>query len=108
MRFAVEEINNSSALLPGISLGYEMVDVCYLTNTVHPILYFLSDKHSVVQLQKNYTYYQPRVLAVIGPDASPAAVTAASILSLFLVPQVSRMTPRRVGVSTGPQKGDVA
>ncbi|XP_067422765.1 taste receptor type 1 member 2 [Emydura macquarii macquarii] len=89
MRFAVEEINNSSALLPGVSLGYEMVDVCYLANSIHPVLYFLSNKHSVVQLHKNYTHYQPRVLAVIGPDSSEATVIVAHILSLFLIPQVS-------------------
>ncbi|XP_054857727.1 taste receptor type 1 member 2 [Eublepharis macularius] len=89
MRFAVEEINNSSSLLPGISLGYEMVDACYLTNTIHPLLYFLSDDRSQVELQTNYTYYHPRVLAVIGPDSSAAAVTVAYILSLFLVPQIT-------------------
>lgn len=90
MRFAVEEINNSSTLLPGISLGYEMVDVCYLTNIVHPVLYFLADNHYKVHLQQNYTRYRPRVLAVVGPDSSPGAVTVANILSSFLIPQVSR------------------
>ncbi|CAM4671790.1 unnamed protein product [Caretta caretta] len=89
MRFAVEQINNSSTLLPGVSLGYEMVDVCYFTNSILPILYFLANEHSVVQLQNNYTHYQPRVLAVIGPDSSQAAVLVAHVLSLFLIPQIS-------------------
>uniref|UniRef100_A0A8C3S7B9 Taste receptor type 1 member 2 n=1 Tax=Chelydra serpentina TaxID=8475 RepID=A0A8C3S7B9_CHESE len=89
MRFAVEQINNSSTLLPGVSLGYEMVDVCYFTNSIHPILYFLANNHSVVQLHNNYTHFQPRVLAVIGPDSSPAAVIVAHVLSLFLIPQIS-------------------
>ncbi|XP_053865505.1 taste receptor type 1 member 2 [Malaclemys terrapin pileata] len=89
MRFAVEQINNSSTLLPGVSLGYEMVDVCYFTNSIHPILYFLANEHSVVQLQNNYTHYQPRVLAVIGPDSSQAAVIVAHVLSLFFIPQIS-------------------
>ncbi|XP_059572477.1 taste receptor type 1 member 2 [Alligator mississippiensis] len=89
MRFAVEEINNSSTLLPGISLGYEMVDVCYLTNIVHPVLYFLADNHYKVHLQQNYTRYRPRVLAVVGPDSSPGAVTVANILSSFLIPQIT-------------------
>nr|XP_056721029.1 taste receptor type 1 member 2 [Euleptes europaea] len=89
MRFAVEEINNSSTLLPGISLGYEMVDVCYLTNTIHPVLYFLSDNRSQLEVQTNYTYYQPHVMAVIGPDSSVAAVTVAHLLSLFLIPQIT-------------------
>uniref|UniRef100_A0ACB8EEJ1 Uncharacterized protein n=1 Tax=Sphaerodactylus townsendi TaxID=933632 RepID=A0ACB8EEJ1_9SAUR len=89
MRFAVEEINNSSTLLPRVSLGYEIVDVCYLTNTIHPHLYFLSDNRSQLEVQTNYTHYQPRVVAVIGPDSSSAAVTAAHLLSLFLVPQIT-------------------
>uniref|UniRef100_A0A7M4FL10 Taste receptor type 1 member 2 n=1 Tax=Crocodylus porosus TaxID=8502 RepID=A0A7M4FL10_CROPO len=85
----VEEINNSSTLLPGVSLGYEMVDVCYHTNVVHPLLYFLANNHSRVQLQESYTCYQPRVLAVVGPDSSPGAVTMANVLSLFLIPQIT-------------------
>ncbi|XP_053137179.1 taste receptor type 1 member 2 [Hemicordylus capensis] len=89
MRFAVAEINNSSCLLPGVSLGYEMVDVCYLTNTIHPVLYFLSDEHFRITIERNYTHYRPRVLAVIGPDSSPAAVSMAYILSQFLVPQIT-------------------
>ncbi|XP_025068917.1 taste receptor type 1 member 2 isoform X1 [Alligator sinensis] len=89
MRFAVEEINNSSTLLPGISLGYEMVDVCYHTNIVHPLLYFLADNHSKVQLQQSYARYRPRVLAVVGPDSSPGAVTVANVLSSFLIPQIT-------------------
>ncbi|XP_007436306.1 taste receptor type 1 member 2 [Python bivittatus] len=89
MRFAVEEINNSPSLLPGVRLGYEMIDNCYLANTVHPVLYFLADNRSTIQIQRNYTSYRPRVIAVIGPDSSPAAVTVAYILSHFLVPQVT-------------------
>ncbi|XP_060115219.1 taste receptor type 1 member 2 [Heteronotia binoei] len=89
MRFAVEEINNSSTLLPGVSLGYEMVDICYLTNIIHPILYFLSDNQSQLEIRTNYTDYHPRVVAVIGPDSSLAAVTVAHLLSLFLVPQIT-------------------
>ncbi|CAI5782998.1 taste receptor type 1 member 2 [Podarcis lilfordi] len=89
MRYAVEEINKASALLPGVRLGYEMVDVCYLTNTIHPILYFLSNNRSLLDIETNYTQYRPRVVAVIGPDSSQAAVTAAFLLSQFLVPQIT-------------------
>lgn len=89
MRFAVEEINNSSVLLPGVLLGYEMKDVCYLTNTILPVLYFLSDNRSQLEIRTNWTSYRPRVVAVIGPDSSPASVTTAYILSQFLIPQVS-------------------
>ncbi|KAJ6656808.1 hypothetical protein lerEdw1_003139 [Lerista edwardsae] len=89
MRFAVEEINNSSVLLPGVSLGYEMEDVCYLTNMILPVLYFLSDNRSQIEIRTNWTGYRPRVVAVIGPDSSPASVSTAYILSQFLVPQIT-------------------
>nr|XP_020637632.1 taste receptor type 1 member 2 [Pogona vitticeps] len=89
MRYAVEQINNSSLLLPGISLGYEMVDICYHSNAVHPLLFFLSDNRSLLEIQASNTFYRPRVMAVIGPDVSSTAVTAAYLLSNFFVPQIS-------------------
>ncbi|KAJ7306599.1 hypothetical protein JRQ81_009986 [Phrynocephalus forsythii] len=61
MRYAVEEINHSSFLLPGVSLGYEMVDICYHTNPVHALLYFLSDDRFLVEVRANYTRYRPRI-----------------------------------------------
>ncbi|KAK9391981.1 taste receptor type 1 member 2 [Crotalus adamanteus] len=87
MRFAVEENSNSTSLLPGILLGYEMMDICYLTHPVHPILCFLTDNCSTIQIQRNCTLSYPGALSVIGPDSSPAAIRVASILSHVLIPQ---------------------
>nr|XP_060614748.1 taste receptor type 1 member 2 [Anolis sagrei ordinatus] len=89
MRFAVEEINNSSTLLPGLSLGYEIFDVCYLTNIIQPLFYFLSDDQLRVEVKRDYSDSKTRVVAVIGPDAPSTAVTAAYLLSQFLVPQIT-------------------
>lgn len=88
MRFAVEEINNCSTLLPGVLLGYEMVDVCYLSNNVHPALYFLAQDDEFLPILKDYSQYMPHVVAVIGPDNSEATMTVSNLLSHFLVPQV--------------------
>jgi hypothetical protein len=88
MRFAVEEINNCSSLLPGVLLGYEMVDVCYLSNNIQPGLYFLSQIDDFLPILKDYSQYRPQVVAVIGPDNSESAITVSNILSYFLVPQV--------------------
>ncbi|XP_043853431.1 taste receptor type 1 member 2 isoform X2 [Dromiciops gliroides] len=89
MRFAVEEINNDSRLLPGLLLGYEMVDVCYVTNNIQPILYFLAKEDFNLPIQQDYSSYVPRVVAVIGPDTSESVVTVSNLLSLFLLPQIS-------------------
>nr|XP_021486987.1 taste receptor type 1 member 2 isoform X2 [Meriones unguiculatus] len=89
MRFAVEEINNCSTLLPGVLLGYEMVDVCYLTNNIHPALYFLAQKDYFLPLLKDYSQYMPHVVAVIGPDNSESTITVSSLLSYFLIPQIT-------------------
>ena len=88
MRFAVEEINNDSSLLPDVLLGYEMVDSCYLSNNVQPALYFLSQDDYFLPIQEDYSHYVPRVVAIIGPDNSESTKTVANFLSLFLLPQV--------------------
>ncbi|XP_056681894.1 taste receptor type 1 member 2 [Monodelphis domestica] len=89
MRFAVEEINNDSSLLPGLLLGYEMVDVCYLTNNIQPVLYFLAKENFSLPIQQDYSNYLPRVVAVIGPDTAESVVTVNHLLSLFLLPQIT-------------------
>lgn len=93
MRFAVEEINNHSRLLPGVLLGYEMVDICYISNNVQPVLYFLAREDYSLPIQEDYSHYVPRVVAVIGPDNSESTATVAHFLSLFLLPQVRPLAP---------------
>ncbi|XP_031232807.1 taste receptor type 1 member 2 isoform X2 [Mastomys coucha] len=89
MRFAVEEINNCSSLLPGVRLGYEMVDVCYLSNNIQPGLYFLAQDDDFLPILEDYSEYRPHVVAVIGPDNSESAITVSNILSYFLIPQIT-------------------
>ncbi|XP_042636192.1 taste receptor type 1 member 2 [Orycteropus afer afer] len=89
MRFAVEEINNHSSLLPGILLGYEMVDVCYISNNIQPVLYFLAQEDNFLPIQDDYSSYVPRVVAVIGPDNAESISTVANLLSLFRLPQIT-------------------
>ncbi|XP_074236265.1 taste receptor type 1 member 2 isoform X1 [Saimiri boliviensis] len=89
MRFAVEEINNDSSLLPDVRLGYEMVDVCYVSNNVQPVLYFLAQEDNLLPIQEDYSNYVPRVVAVIGPENSESVTTVANFLSLFLLPQIT-------------------
>ncbi|NWU44197.1 TS1R3 protein, partial [Hylia prasina] len=91
MRFAIDQINNSSSLLPGITLGYDMYDTCFEPlGALQPSLLFLSRNGTTgIGVLCNYTQYQPRVTAVIGPHQSDLCLVTAKLFSSFLIPQVS-------------------
>ncbi|XP_043531389.1 taste receptor type 1 member 3-like [Chiloscyllium plagiosum] len=88
MRFAVEEINNSTDLLPGITLSYDTADSCFEVVDIQAIFRFLSGKREAeLKILINYTIYQPKVIAVIGPPSTDVAISIARLLDFFLVPQ---------------------
>ncbi|NXS54210.1 TS1R3 protein, partial [Brachypteracias leptosomus] len=91
MKFAIDQINNSSSLLPGVQLGYDMHDTCFEPLVaLQPSLLFLTSKGTTsIGVMENYTQYQPRVTAVIGPHKSDLCLVTAKLFSFFLIPQVS-------------------
>ncbi|NXQ62086.1 TS1R3 protein, partial [Anthoscopus minutus] len=91
MRFTIDQINNSSSLLPGITLGYDMYDTCFEPLVaLQPSLLFLTRNGTTgIGILCNYTEYQPRVTAVIGPHKSDLCLVTAKLFSSFLIPQVS-------------------
>ncbi|XP_063173451.1 taste receptor type 1 member 3 [Candoia aspera] len=91
MKFAIEEINNSTTLLPGILLGYDIYDNCMEPRfTLQPSLLFLSKAGTTsLGVLCDYAGYQTRVTAVIGPHSSELCMVTARLFSLFLIPQVS-------------------
>ncbi|KAM6371483.1 taste receptor type 1 member 1 [Pluvialis apricaria] len=90
MRFTVEEINNSSALLPNVTLGYDIHDTCSEPANLHATLRALARKGSrEVRVLPTFRRYEPEAVAVIGPDSTRLALTTAAILGVFLVPEVS-------------------
>lgn len=93
MKFAIEEINNSTTLLPGVRLGYDMYNTCFEPlMALQPSLLFLTRRGTrAIGVHCNYTDYQPRVTAVIGPHRSDLCLATAKLFSFFLVPQVSSL-----------------
>ncbi|KAM8830820.1 taste receptor type 1 member 1 [Synchiropus picturatus] len=87
MRFAVEEINNSSgpqSLLPGVKLGYQLYDTCTMPASVLATLEILEEHIQDDDFIQNQT-----AVAVIGPDSSSKSFTPASLLGAYLIPQIS-------------------
>nr|XP_033777271.1 taste receptor type 1 member 3 [Geotrypetes seraphini] len=91
MKFTVEEINNSSTLLPEIGLGYEIYDTCLQSvATIHSSMFFITSHGTQnINLLCNFTEYRTRVMAVIGPSTSEMALASVKLLSFFLIPQIS-------------------
>ncbi|NWU61106.1 TS1R3 protein, partial [Pterocles burchelli] len=91
MRFAIDQINNSTSLLPGVRLGYDIYDTCLEPSVaLQPSLLFLTRNGTTgIGVLCDYTEYQPRVTAVIGPYKSNVGLATAKLFSFFLIPQVS-------------------
>ena len=94
MKFAIDQINNSTSLLPGVKLGYDIYDTCFEPAVaLQPSLLFLTPNGTRdIGVLCNYTDYQPRVTAVIGPHNSDLSLVTAKLFTFFLIPQVKKFS----------------
>ncbi|XP_067268587.1 taste receptor type 1 member 1-like [Pseudorasbora parva] len=88
MRFAVEEINNSTTLLPNVSLGYDIFDHCSNTKNFPSILNFISNNGSINPKEKRNNF-KPKVIALTGPYGSTRTITVAQLITTDLIPMVN-------------------
>nr|XP_020443809.1 extracellular calcium-sensing receptor-like [Monopterus albus] len=89
MVFAIEEINNSTKLLPGIRLGYQIHDSCAsVTLSVHAA-FQLSNGLNPVFDTDDYCSKSGMVMAVVGESGSTPSISISHIIGSFNIPLVS-------------------
>ncbi|KAG7333494.1 hypothetical protein KOW79_003629 [Hemibagrus wyckioides] len=86
--FAVEEINNSSSLLPGVSLGYKIYDTCSSMARGVKVALELINGNEKSESNENCTK-PAQVQAIIGDTASSPCMAIAKSIGPFSIPIIS-------------------
>ncbi|MGH0140298.1 UNVERIFIED_CONTAM: hypothetical protein FKN15_046079 [Acipenser sinensis] len=88
MIFAIEEINNSSEILPGVYLGYKLYDDCSsIPLAIRAALALVNGQEEITDL--NSCTKQSTVPAFIGQSGSSPSIGVATTLRPFQIPMIS-------------------
>ncbi|XP_023207515.1 extracellular calcium-sensing receptor-like [Xiphophorus maculatus] len=89
MIFAIEQINNSTELLPGVKLGYQIYDSCAsIPVAMHAAIQLLNGNDSVFNSGDNCSP-SGVVMAVVGEFGSTASMSISRVTGPFNIPLVS-------------------
>ncbi|XP_047449191.1 extracellular calcium-sensing receptor-like [Mugil cephalus] len=90
MLFAIEEINNSSDLLPGISLGYKLYDTCSSIARSVQVALALVNGNEIVSAPSGAPCNKPaQVQAIMGETSSSPSRAIATVIGPFNIPLIS-------------------
>ncbi|XP_045929564.1 extracellular calcium-sensing receptor-like [Micropterus dolomieu] len=90
MLFAIEEINNSTDLLPGISLGYKIYDSCTSVARGVRVSLALANGNEVVSASSEAPCTRPaQVQAIMGETSSSPCMAIATVIGPFHIPMIS-------------------
>lgn len=89
MIFAIEEINKSTELLPGVKLGYQIYDSCAsVPVAMHAAIQLLNGNDSVFNSGDNCSH-SGVVMAVVGEFGSTASMSISRVTGPFNIPLVN-------------------
>nr|XP_046244534.1 extracellular calcium-sensing receptor-like [Scatophagus argus] len=90
MLFAIEEINNSTDLLPGISLGYKIHDACASIASGVRVSLALINGNEVASATTQAACTRPaQVQAIMGETSSSPCMAIATVIGPFHIPMMS-------------------
>ncbi|XP_070826376.1 extracellular calcium-sensing receptor-like [Chaetodon trifascialis] len=89
MIFAMKEINNSTELLPGIKLGYQIHDSCASVLMAANAAFQLSNGIDPVFDTSDNCSQSGMVMAIIGDSSSTRSISISHVIRSFNIPQVS-------------------
>ncbi|XP_027136123.1 extracellular calcium-sensing receptor-like [Larimichthys crocea] len=92
MLFAIEEINNSTDLLPGISLGYKLYDDCVFIARAVKVALALANGNEDVSAPSEKPCTRPaQVPAIIGGTFSSPCMAISTVIGPFYIPVIAHI-----------------